>query len=656
MSIQHRIAEIESTMDHDDVTSLVYGVDSLRRALATATDAEAVPVRLALCPWLEALERYQDVAETAAPIAASPHASPRDQLWARYWLANASWLLDGNDPIAEFLEIIEALGDDRSPDATELGTRLWVPAGLIWPPQRFLSSFVPWAAPRFADAFDGDRWMIARRILDRVDALDDPDGRIVWLTDVLGWTDFDDREWGSPLRHQLALLQFTRGDFAEARREYLGLADTASGAAEETVVRMQAARAAARSGDLATGIRELGEIVGRTAGTSEERRAQASARVSWVEMLAEHAPADADREGLAMWHDLGSDDDEELAHLAGLALARSWNERPPEVIVERATRVISRFPVPDSPNLTTLVVMALNSRTRAFNEQGDDDAALADAERATALATDDVPDFVRATTARNREALLLRRGDYTERDEIYGVVRRLLDEANAASDRGDRDESARLFQRTFEMSQPSPDPATRLVGLAALQDWVVDLLADRDDARAADVARRSIEAGIVDEGPGTEILAQAWLQLGVAANRLADRRTAQHAFAQVSTVVGDAATSTLVELDSQARWNLAVLLDDGNAPQDALAAYQGTIALGSAHSTLAMQRRVAKALKNSAIVLRDDLNQPQRAGEAWNEIITRFDGHTDEQLSRLVAEAKQNAPKPPRRGLFGRRK
>ncbi|QIM17117.1 hypothetical protein G7067_12995 [Leucobacter insecticola] len=68
-----------------------------------------------------------------------------------------------------------------------------------------------------------------------------------------------------------------------------------------------------------------------------------------------------------------------------------------------------------------------------------------------------------------------------------------------------------------------------------------------------------------------------------------------------------------------------------------------------------MQRRVALAPKNSAIVLRDELNQPVQAASTWNEIISRFNGHPDAELSRLVAEAKQNAPGPARRGLFQRR-
>lgn len=451
------------------------------------------------------------------------------------------------------------------------------------------------------------------------------------------------------------------GQAEAARSAFLELAATAAlepvSLELEISARVQAARLGEAIGAVEPAIGELRKLVdGATPLTEREHEGVALARLSLVEILVVHRPQEGEVEALAMWDELGGADSDEVARMAGLALARSWVEADEPTTIERAGRILQRFPSTDDPDVRTLVVMALNSRTRALAESGDETRAAVDADQAVRLADRGVPDFVRDTAVHNRDALRLRRGDYSARDEIYGVARRMADDADAASARGEREQSARLYERVFDLTHPSEDPKTRLVGLAALRGRTFDLVADGAYAQAADVARRSIEAGIHDGEVGSELLAQAWLHFGIATNRLADRASALHAFAQVSTIAVGRTDAAMRELDSQAAWNLAVLLDDGKAPEDALRAYGGVIARLSTSPVLTDQRRVAKSLKNSAVIQGEEVGRPHEALGAWTEIITRFDGHPDPELARLVNEARPHAQPPKRPGLWGRRR
>ncbi len=660
MTVHQRIALIESAIDHDDVSSLVHGADRLRELLASTPPAEAVPVLLSLCPLVHDLESYAELASCAAQIATSPHAGTRERLFGQYWAENARAHLTGDSPIPAYLHLLTAIGDDSSPELTRLGNRLWNPAFHRWRPRAFLDGYLPWAAARFPSASDEDREVIVSRVLDRVDDLDDPVERIAVVTALLSWRGLDDPYWRLGLRRRLAADAAAQGDTALARRTYLQLADDATAAGELAAAvsaRVQAARTARDAGELEVAIQEL-EHIGDTAvpHDHDHRLAIANARLVLVDTLVLHAPDRGAREGETMWRDLAHSPSDEIAHLAGLALARSWNELDAHSRRERATRILARFPAPVTPEIRTLMVMALNTRTRAVSELGDDALALVDAEAAHALCTTEVPDFVRATTDRNRLALQLRTGDYSERDEIFGAVRNLLDDADAASARGESAEAERLYRRTFDEAQPSSDTATRIVGLTALQNWTVDLLNAREYARAAEIARLSIESAIVDGGVGTELLAQAWLQFGNAVNRLADRAMARHAFRQVMTIAADAPSPALTELGSQAAWTDAVVIDDGSQPHEALAAYAHVITRVTADSPLSQQRRAAKALKNSAVVFAGELNRPQDAAAAWARLAERYTNHTDPELARLVAEAQQHLPKSASRGGFWRRR
>ncbi|WP_433676307.1 hypothetical protein [Microbacterium gorillae] len=657
MTIHERITRIEAEIDHDDVSSVVHGADRLRELLASTPAEDAVPVLLSLCPLLHDLDSYAELASVAAQAAASPHAGTRERLFGEYWAEHARAHLTGDTPVPIYLHLLQTIGDDRSPELTHLGNRLWNPQFRRWHPRAFLDAYLPWAAPRFPTATDEDRGLIVARVLDRTDDLEDDDDRLAVVTAVLAWPSLDDPHWRLGLRHRLTAAATARGDLALARNASLQLADDATAAGELAAAisaRVQAARIADHP-EIA--IRELEHLRDTTVPhTHDERLALANARLSLVDTLIQHAPDRGAREGEAVWRDLGDAPHDEIAHLAGLALARSWNELDPESRRERSTRVLSRFPSPTTDEIRTLLVMALNSRTRAQSELGDDASALADAEAAFALCTPAVPDFVRETTERNRLALQLRAGDYSERDEIFGVVRALVDDADATSARGDTVESARMYRRAFDLAQPSADAATRLVGLTALQNWTVDLLGAREYARAAEIARLSIESAIVDGGVGTELLAQAWLQFGNAVNRLADRPMARHAFRQVMAIAADAPSAAVEELGSQAAWNDAVIMDDGSQPQEALAAYARVITSVTANAPLTQQRRAAKALKNSAVVLANELNRPDDAAAAWAQLAERYANHPDPELARLVAEAQPHLPKAPSRGGFWRRR
>ncbi|MFK4790729.1 hypothetical protein [Microbacterium sp. ZW T5_56] len=656
MTIHEQISLIESEIDHDDVSSLVHGTDRLRELLASTPAEDAVPVVLSLCPLIHDLELHAELATSAAQVTASPHAGTRERLFGQYWAEHARAHLTGDSPIPIYLQLLETIGEDLSPELTHLGNRLWNPQFRRWHPRAFLDVYLPWAESRFPTASDEDRGVIVYRVLDRTDDLDDDD-RIAVVTAVLAWPSLDDPHWRLGLRHRLAAAAAARGDFGSARTASLQLADDAT-AADELAAEISARVHAARfAGQPDVTIRELERLRDTTVPhTRDERLAWANARLVLVDTLIQHAPDHGAREGEAVWRDLGDAPHDEIAHLAGLALARSWNELDPESRRERATRILTRFPSPATDEIRTLLVMALNSRTRALSELGNDTAALDDAEAAFALCTLTVPDFVRETTERNRLALQLRAGDYSERDEIFGVVRALLEDADAASARGDAVESARMYRRAFDMAQPSADAATRLVGLTALQNWTVDLLAARDYARAAEIARLSIESAIVDGGVGTELLAQAWLQFGNAVNRLADRAMARHAFRQVMAIAADAPSAAVEELGSQAAWNDAILADNGSQPQEALAAYARVITPVTAASPLTQQRRAAKALKNSAVVFSHELNRPHDAAAAWAQLAERYANHPDPELARLVAEAQPHLPKSAARGGFWRRR
>jgi tetratricopeptide (TPR) repeat protein len=658
MTIHERIALIESEIDHDDVSSLVHGADRLRELLVATPPPDAVPVLLSLCPLVHDAGSYAELASCAAQIAASPHAGTRERLFGQYWAENARAHLTGDSPIPAYLDLLTAIGDDVSPELTHLGNRLWNPAFRAWRPRAFLDRYLPWAAPRFPSASDEDRGVIVARVLDRVDDLDDNAEQVAVAAALLSWPGLDDPHWRIGLRRCLAAGAAEQGDSALARSSYLQLADDAVAAGELAAAvsaRVQAARTARDAGEPEVAIRELERIRDTAAPEGhDDRLAVANARLVLVDTLILYSPDRGASEGEAMWRDLGRSPSDEIAHLAGLALARSWNELAAEPRRERATRVLARFPSPSTPEIRTLMVMALNTRTRAVSELGDDRLALTDADAAHALCTPEVPDFVRATTERNRLALQLRTGDYSERDEIYGVVRALLDDADAASGRGDAAEGERLYRRAFDMARPSSDTATRIVGLLALQNWTVDLLSARDYRRAAEIARLSIESAIIDGGVGTELLAQAWLQFGNAVNRLADRAMARHAFRQVMTIAADAPSAAVEELGSQAAWNDAVLADDGSQPHEALAAYARVITPVTAASSLTQQRRAAKALKNTAVVFSNELNRPQDAAAAWAQLAERYANHPDAELARLVAEAQQHLPTP--RGGFWRRR
>lgn len=659
--INEQIAAIERPIDSDDPVSVVHGAERLAALLAEVKGSDADRVRVALCLWLRVLERHRDVANVAQALIDSPTATGIDRLWGRYWAANAAQQLidDLEPPIAEYRQIVTDIGDDLSAEATDLGNRAWSLDAELWPAERFLSAFVPWAKPRFATADAPDQWVIVRRISEQAVALDDASARIDWLEEVLSWPALTTIGWRLMLRSRLAHTLFGIGAFDRAREQYLRLAEEASEQEDDADfainAQLQAARAAGQGGNPRSAVRELERIsVPRRGDDEEARKTRAHARGQLIEILLETDPTQGNREALDMWRDLKNDPILEVSYRAGLALASSWRELEPAAILQRSTWIIEHFAQPFTPDIQTLVVMALNSRTRARAETDDEAGAAADADAAVALLDDSVPDFVQETSLRNQQALQLRRGDYANRDEIYSVVLQLGDRADEASKAGDRESSARDYSRTFEMANLSPDPATRLVGLIALRNWTCDLVGDSQHARAAEIARASISNGIDDGQIGTELLAEAWLQLGLATSRLADNDTARYAYAQVATVVRDDYDPTLVDLATQAEWNLAVLLDDGRRPGEALQAYHRLITRVKPTAGITQQRRVAKALKNSAVIFRDELNRPADATRAWTEIVNRFDGHPDEEIARLVAEARPFAPKQ-RRGLFGRK-
>lgn len=660
MSINDRIAVVEEPMDGDDVVSVVHGVERLRALLAEVTGPDADRVRVALCRWLRALDRPREVADRAQEILASPTAVGINRLWGRYWAAHARALLvdDAEPPMGEYGEVLDALESDLSAEATDLGNRAWSPQSRLWSTGEFLNAYVRWAKPRFATADRSDQWVIVQRISEHVDRLSDSDPAtaVVWLDEVLGWPSLTATEWRVVLRSRLARTLFVMGDFARARDEYQLLAGEADG--DDRVVlqaQLQAARALAKRGDQRAAARELEHLGGaRRRDDYDIRKVRAQARGELVGVLLDIDPKRADLEALATWRDFKDDPDPAISHLAGLAVASSWRELEPTEIATRATWIIKQFPTPVTSDLKTLVVLALNSRTNARAESGDEAGAVVDAEAALNLADDEVPDFVIETAERNQHALRLRRGDYADRDEIYGVVRQLLDAADAASKRGDRESSSRDYWRGFEMANPSPDPATRLAGLAALRNWTFDLLAAREDARAAEIARLGIDNGIDDGQVGTELLAQAWLDLGVATNRLADKDTADYALAQASSVIGDSTVATHREIATLAAWNRAVILDDGSRPDTALQAYHQLINRIGPNAGIAQQRRAAKALKNCAVILREELNRPADSAMAWTEIVSRFGAHPDPELARLVTEARTHVLPPKRRGLFKR--
>lgn len=665
MTITDRIADIELAMDGDDPVSVVHGAEQLSALLTEVAGSEAVRVRVALCLWHHALEQHQDVAATGQTILDSSDADGLDRLWGRYWVAHARAHMndDLESPIAAYTAILAELDDEVSAEATDLGNRAWDPQSDLWPSARFLNAYVPWAKPRFATAESRDQLVIVGRIRDHVDRLlgDDPATVIRWLDEVLSWRSATASHWRVMLRSRLAYVLFQAGTFDRAREEYLRLAEEALAADGHTdlvvTAHLQAARALARGGDPRGAIRELERIKRPRRGDDADiRRVRAQVRGELTEMLLEADPKQGDREALAFWSELKCDADLGVSYRAGLALASSWRDLEPDETMRRSTWLIEHFPTPDTPEIKTLVVMALNSRTRARSEAGDEAGAAVDAASAVELADDDVPEFVRETATRNEQALRLRRGDYTDRDDIYGVVRQLVDAADCASKAGDRKVSARDYWRAFEMANPSPDAATRLVGLGALQAWTFDLIEERQESRAAEIARLSIANGIDDGHVGTELLAQAWLHLSLAAGRLADGDTAIYALSQVSSVVGDSSVPTLVDLATQATWNRAVLLDNGRRPSEALEAYQQLINLIAPTAGVAQQRRVAKALKNSAIILRDELNRPADAATAWAEVVTRYDGHPDAELARLVGEARPHVQPHRRRGLRRRKR
>jgi hypothetical protein len=658
VGIEDQVATIEDSIVTGDIVSVVRAFDGLRALLASGDGSSDAPVLRALCRWSNALGRHDEVASYAARLAAAPDARPFDRLWAQYWMAQAAPVDD--DPAVAFHGVLGALDDDLSAEATELGIRVWIDLLGEGPAVPVLGRFVDWARPRFPSALPRERWMVVSRVHDGVLALGDQAVAIPVLQDLVAWPGLE-VELRRMLRGRLASALRDHGDPDAARAEYLILA---AEAAEEPPAlelelssRVQAARLGARSSESASvAIAELEEALRGAHPTTEgEHESVALVRLTRVELLLAHRPIEGVRAALDLWTELGSGPSDELARLAGLALARSWAEADAPTRLSRSTQIIDRFPSVDDPEVRTLVVMALNSRTRAYAESGDAAQAAADAEHAVALAELGVPDFVRDTAQHNREALRLRGGDYSERDEIYGVARRLGDDADTASARGDRAESARMYERTFEMTRLSDDPKTRLVGLAALRGWTFDLVADGDHARAAEVARRSIESSIPDDQVGSELLAQAWLHFGISTNRLADRVSALHAFAQAAAVTGDRADASVREIHAQAIWNTAVLLDDGNRPSDALQAYRSVIDRLSTSSSMTDQRRVAKALKNSAVILRDEVNRPHESVDAWAQIVARFDGNPDAELTRLVEEARAYARPVKRRGLWGRK-
>lgn len=350
-----------------------------------------------------------------------------------------------------------------------------------------------------------------------------------------------------------------------------------------------------------------------------------------------------------MWREAGHDPDPEVAHQAGLALALSWDalEDVDEQEAERRmAEVITGNPTPRTTQTKTLVTLALNSRTRLREHRGDRAGALADSAHAVELADEDVPEHVRATTSRNAEALRLREGDYTRRDEIYPVVRQLVDAADAASASGDATSSARDYCRAFELANTSPDAATRVAGVVALTQLSTDLLARRDDLEAARIARIAVEHRVEDGGLGAEQLATAWLQLGLATNRLADRASATYAFDQ-AVALGERVPA-VSSIASQAAWNRAVMLDDGRAPEAAVAAYHAVIAGTPGNAGADRQRRVAKALWNGGVVLADELHRPADALAWWQDLLTRFEASPDPELVRLVGQARAKLAHPNR--------
>lgn len=661
MSAAEHVAAIESAAVPGDVVSTVRALDALRALLDDVDASDAVTVLLALCSWADRLDQHDDVRDYASRIAASEHVGPYERIWAQYWWAHASAQLDDDapDPSSSFLEMLAVIGDDTTPAATTLGNRLWGTILARRAEPSVLDEYLIWTRPRFAAATPGDRWLIARRAHDHLPELLEPAAACAHLQDMIEWPHLD-VESRRMLRGLLAPLQRDLGLVAEARFQYLAIAAEATAEPPafdlELSSRMQAARLGVQLGDPDLAIAELEQALAAASVLARPRHeSTALVRLTLTEILLAHRPIEGDRAALELWEELGDDPSDEVARLAGLGLARSWAESAAPVVIERATWIVTRFASIDDPDVRTLVVMALNSRTRALAESGDEVRAAEDAELSASLSEHGVPDFVRSTARRNREALQLRRGEYGERDEIYAVARQLSDDADAASARGESETSARLYARVFDMTRLSEDSTTRVLGLAALRAWTFDLLAARADAQAADVARRSIEAGVHDGQVGSELLAQAWLHFGIATNRLSDRASAVHAFSQVSVVAADRRDASMQELCSQADWNLAVLLDDGNQPEEALRAYARVIARLSNAPAVTDQRRVAKALKNSAVVLRDEVGRPQEAVAAWTRIVELYSGHPDAELARLVAEAQPHA-RPPRERRGWRRR
>lgn len=665
MSIQEKLAAFEGSFDRGGSNPASAALTDLTELLNQTSGADTGRVRVLAARLLHDLGRHEEVLAQGQAIVVDPEADPRDLIWGRYWVAHSLGQLSGTKgDITTHLMLLQELGNDTSAGATDLGNRLWEPMVEEWPQIEFVSQYLAWAEPRISTASPVDQDLIRTRLLSQLDAVTDSARHRDWLERLLTWPNSADRDWSTALRQRLAVLQRAAADYSGARETFLSIA--LEWGAEPAVPSRQieaevlAARMAMDAGRVDQAASELQDLARGGPGESvDTRKARALAGQALVRALVSFNPAAAEQEADSVWLRFREDSSPRVRYLAGLALAATWNGNPksaPADVIARATAVVESLVGDGEAEAQTLLVMALTARSRARQALTQLAAAAVDAHRAANLASNpEVAKVAREAALANQHDIRVRQATYAGRDDIHAVVKRLLSVADATSARGDHEASGRDYWRTFEMANPSPDPATRLLGLTALQRWTLDLLTDRRDLDAIRIARMSIENALTDSAKGKLLQAHAWLHLGAAAARSGDLATAREAHSQVRQVLGAHPSGAALDLACEAEWNLAQLVDDGTRGEEALAAYRQLIVGVGDTASPQQQRRVAKALKRCAELLLE-LGRPEDAESSWRLILRRFEGATDSELIRLVQEARNRldpSPSQPRRGVRG---